>query len=141
MRKGQAALEFIMTYGWAILVVLVAIAALAYFGVLSPSEFLPERCLFPPGLACTEHQVSATGMTLVLTNSLGKAITITDITDVSGSCSNSGGTLDNGDSGTYTFTGCSHGTSGSQYKTDITITYTAQNVNHTKTGSLVTQVE
>ena len=33
-KKSQAALEFIMTYGWAILVVLVAIGALAYFGIL-----------------------------------------------------------------------------------------------------------
>lgn len=33
-RRGQAAMEFLMTYGWAILVVLAAVAALAYFGVL-----------------------------------------------------------------------------------------------------------
>jgi uncharacterized protein (UPF0333 family) len=39
MRKGQAAMEFLMTYGWAILVVLAAIGALAYFGVLSPDKF------------------------------------------------------------------------------------------------------
>ena len=31
--RAQAALEFLMTYGWAILVVLVSIGALAYFGV------------------------------------------------------------------------------------------------------------
>ena len=42
MKKGQAAMEFLMTYGWAILVVLAAIAALAYFGVLSPARFLPR---------------------------------------------------------------------------------------------------
>ncbi|MAH51939.1 hypothetical protein CMI37_39340 [Candidatus Pacearchaeota archaeon] len=42
-RKSQAALEFIMTYGWAFLVVFVAIGALAYFGVLSPDRFLPEE--------------------------------------------------------------------------------------------------
>mgnify|MGYP001619472072 FL=1 len=41
-KKSQAALEFLMTYGWAILVVLVAIAALAYFGVLSPCKFVPS---------------------------------------------------------------------------------------------------
>ena len=35
-KKSQAAMEFLMTYGWAILVVLAAIAALAYFGVLNP---------------------------------------------------------------------------------------------------------
>lgn len=37
-RKEQAGLEFLMTYGWAILVVLVTIAVLAYFGVLSPTK-------------------------------------------------------------------------------------------------------
>jgi uncharacterized protein (UPF0333 family) len=30
-QRGQAAMEFLMTYGWAILVVLIAIGALAYF--------------------------------------------------------------------------------------------------------------
>ena len=45
-RKGQAAMEFLMTYGWAILVVLAAIAALAYFGVLSPGNLVPERTTF-----------------------------------------------------------------------------------------------
>ena len=39
-KKSQAAMEFLMTYGWAILVVLVAIGALAYFGVLSPCSQL-----------------------------------------------------------------------------------------------------
>ena len=42
MKKSQAAMEFLMTYGWAILVVLVAIAALAYFGVLDPNKFVGE---------------------------------------------------------------------------------------------------
>ncbi len=141
MKKAQAAIEFIMTYGWAILVVMVAIAALAYFGVLSPSKFLPEQCLLPPGMACLEQKATPTGLTLQLRNSLGKDLTITDITDVDGGCSSTGGTLANGQSGTYTFTGCSHPASGSQYKTDLTISYTANNVSHTKTGSLVTQVE
>jgi hypothetical protein len=35
MKKSQAAMEFLMTYGWAILVVLVAIGVLAYFGVFN----------------------------------------------------------------------------------------------------------
>ena len=34
-RKGQAAMEFLMTYGWAILIVVIAIAALAAFGVFN----------------------------------------------------------------------------------------------------------
>ena len=32
-KKGQASMEFLMTYGWAILAGIIAIGALAYFGV------------------------------------------------------------------------------------------------------------
>lgn len=39
-KKSQAAMEFLMTYGWAILVALIVISALAYFGVLNPERFL-----------------------------------------------------------------------------------------------------
>ena len=52
MRKGQAALEFLITYGWAIMVVLAAIGALAYFGVLNPGNFLPNKCVASPGFSC-----------------------------------------------------------------------------------------
>jgi len=31
-KKGQAAMEFLMTYGWAILIAIIAIAALIAFG-------------------------------------------------------------------------------------------------------------
>ncbi len=79
-RKGQAALEFLMTYGWAILVVLVVIGALAYFGVLNPSALLPEKCTLPPGLSCQDYLVSSTGgVTLNLQNGFGEQITITGI--------------------------------------------------------------
>ncbi len=58
-KKSQAALEFLMTYGWAILVVLVAIGALAYFGVLSPDKFLPSKCTLPAGIACADFKLSS----------------------------------------------------------------------------------
>ena len=32
-KRGQAAMEFLMTYGWAILAAITAIGVLAYFGV------------------------------------------------------------------------------------------------------------
>lgn len=35
MKKGQAALEFFMTYGWAILIILAAIGALWYYGIFA----------------------------------------------------------------------------------------------------------
>jgi hypothetical protein len=81
VRKAQAAMEFLMTYGWAILVVLAAIGALAYFGVLDPGKLLPERCQFPAGTDCTD-KASIGGsdpnqyVTLAFKNSLGHAVTI-----------------------------------------------------------------
>ncbi len=56
-KRGQAAMEFLMTYGWAILVVLAAIGALAYFGVLNPGQLLPDKCTFPSSFDCVDKPV------------------------------------------------------------------------------------
>jgi hypothetical protein len=78
MKKGQAAMEFLMTYGWAILVVIAAIAALAYFGVLDPARLLPERCQFPAGMDCIDKASIQTGtVTLALRNNQGFPVTVT----------------------------------------------------------------
>jgi hypothetical protein len=58
-KQAQAALEFLMTYGWALLVVLVAIGALAFFGVLNPGQFLPDQCLLFAGMSCLEYFADA----------------------------------------------------------------------------------
>jgi hypothetical protein len=70
MRKGQAALEFLTTYGWAFLVILVMIGALAYFGVLNPSGLLPARCTFSPEISCLEHKVNSNLVANPMDNSL-----------------------------------------------------------------------
>jgi len=44
-KKGQAALEFLTTYGWAFLVILIMIGALSYFGVLNPSMYSKSKTL------------------------------------------------------------------------------------------------
>ncbi len=75
-KRGQAALEFLMTYGWAILVVLVVIAALASFGVLNPDSLVPEKCTLVQGISCDDYQVQADQVQLRVSNGLGKTITI-----------------------------------------------------------------
>lgn len=83
-RKGQAAMEFLMTYGWAILVVLAAIAALAYFGVLSPSKLLPERTTFSAPLPSIDNAViNADGTVQVaFRNNVGVAIDLTGVGNI-----------------------------------------------------------
>jgi len=82
MKRGQAALEFLMTYGWAILVVLVAIGALAYFGVLRPEKMLPEKCVIATGsgLYCDDYSASGTTVTLRIKNMLSEQVNVTAIT-------------------------------------------------------------
>ncbi|MDP1695074.1 MAG: hypothetical protein Q8L34_06055 [Candidatus Woesearchaeota archaeon] len=58
-KRGQAAMEFLMTYGWALLVVLIAIGALAFFGVLNPAKFLPQSCMLGPGLSCEDFKIDS----------------------------------------------------------------------------------
>jgi|GEM_PF-1557218 len=72
VRKGQAAMEFLMTYGWALVVVLVTLSALAFFGVLTPSGVLPETCFLGPGFACDDFKINETGVYMSVINALGK---------------------------------------------------------------------
>jgi hypothetical protein len=34
--KGQTAIEYLMTYGWAILIILIVAGVLAYYGIIRP---------------------------------------------------------------------------------------------------------
>ena len=72
-KKAQAAMEFLMTYGWALLVVLVAIGALAFFGVLNPGQFLPDQCTLFSGMSCTSYfaDISDDQIKLTFQNGLG----------------------------------------------------------------------
>ena len=77
MRKNsQAALEFLTTYGWAFLVILVMISALAYFGILKPSKFLPDRCNFGAEIECMDYTITDNGLNLRLKNNVGEAIVV-----------------------------------------------------------------
>jgi len=144
-KKAQAAMEFLMTYGWAILVVLAAIAALAYFGVLSPAKLLPEKCILESGLICIGHKVEPTKITLVLSNSVeGRTLTVNSI-NVGGCSSTFNTVLVGGGSDTTLTVGgsCSNGDVKDRFRGDITIGYTEKSTNLTKTiyGSLNSKVE
>ncbi len=148
-RKGQAAMEFLMTYGWAILVVLAAIGALAYFGVLNPSRTLPSSCTIAPGLGCDDFKASTNSVQLILRNGIGGdlsgvSVSITGCTadsDADGDDNWGDGTVLGGDAG-ITLASCSNGESGSRLKKDVSVMYTSDaGINHTVTGIITTKVE
>ncbi len=81
IKKSQAALEFLTTYGWAFLVILIMIGTLAYFGILSPSKILPNRCNFGAEFQCLDYQIGNTvggagTFKLRLRNDLGEPIDV-----------------------------------------------------------------
>jgi len=146
MKKAQAAMEFLMTYGWAILVVLLAIAALAYFGVLNPGKYLPSSCTLGSGLSCNDFKVETNTVTLVITNGMGEDLNPFNVT-IAGACAsvakagNNGDALSDGEKDTFVIT-CTTPITGSKFKEDITMQYTSESgLSHTKTGSISTQVE
>ena len=71
-------MEFLMTYGWALLVVLIAIGALAFFGVLNPSKFLPQQCVLGPGLACEDFKATAADKSIYINvrNGMGRNLDV-----------------------------------------------------------------
>jgi len=75
-KRAQAALEFLTTYGWAFLVIMVMIGALAYFGILKPSNLLPERCNFGSEFYCQDFIIDNTNDQIILKikNNVGEVI-------------------------------------------------------------------
>jgi len=72
LKHGQTAMEFLMTYGWAILVMLVVVAVLFYLGVLNPQAVAPNSLTFPSGFSAQEFKVESSGGTGMLTLDLGQ---------------------------------------------------------------------
>jgi len=85
LKKSQAALEFLTTYAWAFLIILIMVGALTYFGVLSPSKLLPNRCNFGSEISCDKDRMVVKSnegdtLTMGLTNNFGIAVVVTTAT-------------------------------------------------------------
>ena len=64
-KKGQAALEYMITYSWAFLVIIASVGALSYFGILSPSKYIPESCNFGEQLKCVDYYMDDSGVIVI----------------------------------------------------------------------------
>ena len=143
--KAQAAMEFLMTYGWAILVVLVVVGALAYFGVLNPSNLVPERCVVPAPLNCKAAMTGSDGLQVALQNTANKDMTVTSISFTSdalaGTCASTELTapIPVGQQATIFVNGCLFSKNGKQkYQTTIKYTWNdAASIQNQLTGELV----
>ncbi len=64
--RSQSAMEYLMTYGWAILIVAVVLGALYSLGIFNGANFLGGTCVASPGYLCS-NPLLATDGTLSLT--------------------------------------------------------------------------
>ncbi len=73
MKRGQAAIEFLATYGFVLLVGFFSITSLGLYGVLNPGKFLPDACVLKAGMSCQDSSfytydignLSYTGMGMI----------------------------------------------------------------------------
>ena len=148
--KAQFSMEFLATYGWAILAAIVAIIVLTQFGVFKAENFLPEACLMTPGIDCLDFKIETSVITLVFQNNLGSDITIsrTEVTDGFGnSCFTDVPLLLEADEKALVYIlGCNNGNVGDKFKGEIGVTYTkiedyslSRIIKGTVTGKIITE--
>lgn len=145
MKHGQAALEFLMTYGWAILIVLIAIGALAYFGVLNPERLLPRVCTVVPGISCDDFIIRGDGTGAMIFRN-GFAIALTNVTLVMqaqpATCTNQSLYWNTGELLVCSFTNLNMG-NGQTFAAFMTLNYTllGSPLQHSDLGQLITRIE
>ena len=78
--KGQAALEFLMTYGWAILIVLIVLAVIWEWGLFNPTGTVRPGYSGFWGIIPYDSRYTSNGnFNVVLQNNIDATITLTQI--------------------------------------------------------------
>ena len=77
--KSQASLEFLATYAWAFLIIIITIGSLYLFGVFDFGKYLPQNCIFPSQFKCLDFSLKPAQVRIKLTNNLGEDIRVTSL--------------------------------------------------------------
>ncbi len=141
--KGQTAVEYLMTYGWAILIILIVAGVLAYYGIFAPGTFMgPVKKGFATVEVLSPWDLdSLNDLRLTFENRVGDVINITDVSADAGSTAPTSPTLCQGLGGgtgwvsiptgsrsgmeTLNCTGANAGSEGESYTIYVIITYDA----------------
>ncbi len=70
--KLQSAMEYLMTYGWAILIIAVVLAALFELGVFNGSNLAPQACIAQAGFVCKNPVYTANGIGITFGQTTGR---------------------------------------------------------------------
>ena len=129
-KRSQSALEYMMTYGWAILIIVIVAVVLYSMGIFSPSSFLSFSGITglsgfqPASAACASNGQ----MIVKLSNSFGYQVSINSINVTTSSgvsvTQPESATLNPGQTQEFIVFGICPKTSGSSFSDTITVTYT-----------------
>lgn len=139
-RKGQAAMEFLMTYGWAILAAVIAVGALWW--LMSSSGGTVSFCSLSAPLSCEEQTANTTSVIVVFRNGVGDAINVTQV-NATGGCTAITPNENLADGSTYTAViSCSGLTVGDSVQEDLSVKYikSGGSLEQTSTGTVSTEV-
>lgn len=127
--RAQSAIEYIMTYGWAILIIVIVVALLYSFGVFSPSSSLSQTSTGFEPFTVLSQACSSGGLVLRLGNSAGSSVEIfnASVVGASGTQLSSSGqlnvTLAPQQAFNLVFYNSSCSTLGAEYSANIEIRY------------------
>jgi len=79
MKRGQASMEYLMSYGWAILIIIILLAVIIYLRIFDIGNRIPERCEFTVGILCTNAKITDNSVALTLKNGLGAKMALCKI--------------------------------------------------------------
>ena len=152
IRKAQSALEYLMTYGWALLIIVIVGAALFALGVFNPGGTTALQIRGLSNFQVDDALLNSTGsLTMVLGVKTGKTTSVSDIdysiqaTSCANTATDGAETIPASQTRTIVMlngTECSL-TSGDQVYADVEITYTVAGsaLTHQDTGTLTITIQ
>ena len=63
--RAQSAMEYLLTYGWAFLIIAVVLGAMFALGIFNPGQFVGSECFLPAGFSCLSFVLSTNGQLVV----------------------------------------------------------------------------
>jgi hypothetical protein len=139
MKRGQSALEYLVTYGWAILAIVIIAGVLWYFGIFNPARFAgTKQCGGFGSFICQDFTMSTAGtLQIVLGNNQGDTLDNVSINGLVASCTPTNVAPNAQTTCTATYPSLSGGTVGNTFpQVGINMTYVdaTSGLSHTDTG-------
>ena len=142
-KKGQAATEFLISYGWVIFFLIISAVSLTLFFEFDSGMFVREECIIVPGLNCVDVSITEDSMSFVLVNDIGWDYSVMQISYEGCRVPSYSEPFSAGEYVNFTLSGCDFEGREVFEENDVFVTYTfgESTVTHIKSANVVSVVE